>query len=455
MNFSSEENIFSVSEINRHLKNVIETNIPNLFVEGEIANFTNHFSGHMYFSLKDESSTIRCVFFKTWNRYLDFKPKDGDKVICGGKLGVYEKSGSYQLNVTRMYPNGMGDLQLRFEELKRRLSEDGLFDQEHKKPIPRYPQKIGVITSATGAAFQDIRNVISRRWSCDVVLYPTKVQGDEAPRSLIEGIRYFSQSDVDVIIIGRGGGTQEDLFVFNDEMLARTIFDCLIPVISAVGHEIDFTICDFVSDLRAPTPSAAAEIAVPDRTEVQQTIDAHLRQMNLITRDRLNRLQRLLQYHENRLDRSSPLTKLHTHQQQLDELIYRMLRTGRMIDSRKNNLMMIQERFRSAMKAATGGFCRDCRYRLDKLTARLVNSTERLVERKHTALEIQAGLLEELSPNEVLKRGYAITRKAGEILRSVQQANISDTILVELRDGNLNCEVRAIEKNTEKGADIT
>ncbi len=451
MNFSSEENIFSVSEINRHLKNVIETNIPNLFVEGEISNFTKHFSGHMYFSLKDENSTLRCVFFKTWNVYLDFNPKSGDKVICSGKLTVYEKSGSYQLNVTRVYPKGMGDLQLRFEELKRRLSDEGLFDREHKKPLPRFPQKIGVVTSATGAAFQDIKNVISRRWSCEIVLYPSKVQGDDAAKTLVAGIEHLGRSDVDTIIIGRGGGSQEDLFVFNDEQVAKAIYNCPIPVISAVGHEIDFTICDFVSDMRAPTPSAAAEIAVPDRNEVMQTIEARLRQLNLLTRDRLNWLLRNLQYLESRLERSSPVAALHEHQQRLDEMVYRMMRTTRHIDERKSDIRMLQERFRSAIVTATSGYCRDCSYRLDRLTDRMRFSTERRIERKKTALEIQSGLLEELSPTEVLKRGYAITRKAGNIVRSIRDAAVDDRLQIQLRDGRLDCEVRAIEPNDGKG----
>ncbi len=452
MNFSSEENIFSVSDINRHLKNVIETNIPNLFVEGEISSFTKHFSGHMYFSLKDESSALRCVFFKTWNRYLDFNPKSGDKVICSGKLTVYEKSGNYQLSVTRVYPKGMGDLQLRFEEMKRRLAEEGLFDRERKKPLPGFPGKIGVITSATGAAFQDIKNVISRRWSCEILLYPSKVQGDDAVRTLVAGIEYLGRSDVDTIIIGRGGGSQEDLFVFNDESLARAIYNCPIPVISAVGHEIDFTICDFVSDLRAPTPSAAAEIAVPGRNEVRQSVDARFRQLNLLTRDRLNRVLREMQYLESRLERSSPVAKLHEHQQRLDEMAYRLIHTIRNIDERKSDIRMLQERFRSSITAATSGYCRDCSYRLDRLTDRMHYSIERRIERKRTALEIQSGLLAELSPTEVLKRGYAITRKAGKILRSARHAAVNDHVEIQLRDGNLDCEVRAIEWKDGEGS---
>ncbi len=441
MNFSSEENIFSVSEINRHLKNVIETNIPDLFVEGEIANFTRHFSGHIYLSLKDENATLRCVFFKTWNSYLDFSPKNGDKVICTGKLTVYEKSGNYQMNITRMYPTGMGDLQIRFEELKRRLQEDGLFDQAHKKVLPRYPETIGVITSATGAAIEDIRNVISRRWGCEIRLYPALVQGNGAPKSLIGGIEYFTRNPVDVIVIGRGGGSQEDLFVFNDEMLARTIYDCPVPIISAVGHEIDFTICDFVADLRAPTPSAAAELAVPDRNEVLGFVSSHARHIEMQLQNHLNRLHRTVETLQYNIERNSPYARLQAHQQQLDEATYRLLQTIRLIDRKKLQTERIQQRFFSAVSSLTADYCKDCRYRLKTAGRKLSDTTERILERKQNHLATQSALLEDLSPKVVIKRGYSITRKAGQIIRSAKHAQKNDKLEVELHDGSLNCTV--------------
>jgi len=262
-------NVFSVFEISRHLRQVIESSIDALYVKGEISNFVHHSSGHMYFNLKDEYATLRCTFFKNSNYRLNFKPSDGQSVVCFGKITLYEKGGTYNLNVSSMVPAGMGDMQARYEALKKKLEAEGLFDSALKKKIPPYPQRIGIVTSPTSAALQDVMNILKRRFPVEAFVYPALVQGSEAPPTLINGIGYFNQiMPVDLIIITRGGGSQEDLFCFNDEGLARAIHASKIPVISAVGHEIDFTISDFVADLRAPTPSAAAEIAVPNKEDL-------------------------------------------------------------------------------------------------------------------------------------------------------------------------------------------
>ena len=288
MTSMNKENIFTVSEVTKHIKNILESNIPNLYVTGEIANFTHHSSGHIYFSMKDPGSSLRCVFFRSYNQQLQFSPKVGDKVICLGKATVFEKSGNYQLNVMKMFLSGVGELQLKFEELKKKLSQEGLFDEIHKQPLPPYPEKIGVITSSTGAAINDIKNVISRRFPCRIFLYPATVQGDKAAKEMIAGINFFNEEfPVDLLIVGRGGGSQEDLFCFNDETLARAIFNSRIPVISAVGHEIDFTIADWVSDLRAPTPSAAAELAVPNSDDLLQMIKSRADRLKSISLNNL------------------------------------------------------------------------------------------------------------------------------------------------------------------------
>ncbi|MCK4312228.1 MAG: exodeoxyribonuclease VII large subunit, partial [Candidatus Cloacimonetes bacterium] len=384
-----KENIFTVSEVNKHIKNVIESNIPNLFVEGEIANFTKHSSGHIYFSLKDEKSTLRCVFFKTYNLLLTFTPKNGDKVICAGKITVFEKGGSYQLNITRMIPSGIGELQIRFEELKRKLSEEGLFDEKHKKPIPQFPETIGVVTSATGAAIQDIRNVISRRYPTKIFLYPATVQGEKAPLEIIEGIKYFNeQHPVDVLIIGRGGGSQEDLFCFNDEELARAIFASKIPVISAVGHEIDFTISDFVADLRAPTPSAAAELAVPDRIELLNQVNGFVNSLRYSTQQFF--ISKKLEIQELEIT----LNKYHP----------------------QNILQSLQQR-------------------LDEATLKLNHNLQRILKDYRNRLAILANELKELSPYEALKRGYSLIRKKTKIINTIKKLTKKESLELILSDG--------------------
>ncbi len=396
-----KDNVFSVSEVNRHIRNVIEDSIPNLYVEGEIANFTHHRSGHIYFSLKDEKSTLRCVFFKAANLSLQFQPKVGDKVICLGRISVYEKGGNYQLNVNRMLPSGIGELQLKFDDLKRRLTEEGLFDNIHKKNIPKFPESVGIITSSTGAAVEDIRNVISRRYPTNIYLYPATVQGENAAKEIAVGIEYFNtEFPVDVLIVGRGGGSQEDLFCFNDEVLARTIFGSVIPIISAVGHEIDFTIADFVADLRAPTPSAAAELAVPDRRELT---------------DRINNLFSNLRYS-----------------------------TQHYFSSKK---LEIQEMENALNRQHPQNILKDLHAKLERSLMKLNSTTHNILQSKRGKLEILFNELKELSPQEALKRGYSIIRKEKKILSTIKDINISDRLQLIFSDGKCTAEIIEKQKN--------
>lgn len=309
----SKPRVLSVSQLNFYIKSIIENDarLNFVFVTGEISNLTDHYrSGHIYLSIKDEKSVIRAVMFAGNARNLKFRPTDGMKVICRGRVAVYEPTGQYQLYIEDMQPDGIGALSLAYEQLKKSLAEKGLFAPEHKKKIPPFPNSIGVITSPTGAAVQDIRNILSRRFpSADIIMCPVLVQGENAPAQLIDAVQKLDKYNAcDVIIIGRGGGSIEDLWAFNDENLAYAIYNCKIPVISAVGHETDFTICDFVSDLRAPTPSAAAELAVPDTAEL---IDYYKSQKQYVSsmatlklRQEYNALTELKQdcplYHHNR-----------------------------------------------------------------------------------------------------------------------------------------------------------
>ena len=271
--------VLSVSQLNRYIKMNFDAdeNLANIFISGEISNFTNHYrTGHLYFTLKDDSAAVRAVMFNSSAKRLKFMPEDGMKVIARGRVSVYEASGQYQLYVDDMQPDGVGALNLAYEQLKEKLQKEGLFSELHKKPLPPYPEKVGVITSPTGAAVRDIINVLGRRFPyAEIVFCPVLVQGDGAHLQLTDAVNLFnSERAADVIIIGRGGGSIEDLWEFNDEGLARAVYNSEIPVISAVGHETDFTICDFVADMRAPTPSAAAELAVPDANELQYALSA-------------------------------------------------------------------------------------------------------------------------------------------------------------------------------------
>jgi len=304
-----EKHIYTVSELTRYIRTVLEDTFPAVWVEGEISNFIQHTSGHMYFSLKDESSVLNCVLFKGINQRLKFKPGNGQKVIAAGKISVYDKRGQYQLYVEKIEPKGIGALQLALEQLKKRLEKEGLFDKARKKPIPYLPQRIGVITSPTGAAIRDILNVTKRRFqNVDLILNPVRVQGKGSELEIAEAIEDFNKfKKLDVIIVGRGGGSLEDLWAFNEEIVARAIFESKIPIISAIGHEIDWTIADFVSDFRAPTPSAAAELVIPRKEDLKKRVE------ELVTRIKQYPLELLQQYEQELDDLIKDLAKSMKH----------------------------------------------------------------------------------------------------------------------------------------------
>lgn len=310
-------NILSVSQLNFYIKSLLENDpaLNTVFLSGEISNLTDHYrSGHIYLSLKDERSVIRAVMFAGNARRLRFRPENGMKVLCRGRVSLYEPSGQYQLYIEDMQPDGVGALTLAFEQLKKKLEAEGLFSPAHKKPLPRFPGKVGVITSPTGAAVQDIRNILYRRYPCiDVVMCPVLVQGEGAPAQLTQALEKLDSSGLcDVIIIGRGGGSMEDLWAFNSEALARAIYNCSTPVISAVGHETDFTICDFVADMRAPTPSAAAELAVPDCSELKSYWRSQQHYLSTMIDNCIRYNSQLQAEYSSRLDAVSPMLKCET-----------------------------------------------------------------------------------------------------------------------------------------------
>ena len=394
--------IFSVSVLNEYIKNIFENNrtLSSVTVRGEISNFTNHRSGHLYFSLKDSDGQIRAVMFRSRAQGLKFMPESGMKVIVHGSVTVYPRDGSYQIYVSSMQPDGIGALYLAYEQLKARLAEEGLFDSIHKKPIPMYPHRIGVITSPTGAAVRDIINVTGRRYPmADIYLYPALVQGAGSEDSLVSALDYLDKSALcDVIIIGRGGGSIEDLWSFNSEKLARRIFDAETPIISAVGHETDFTICDFVADMRAPTPSAAAEIAVPDRRELMLRVD----QLD----------ERLA---------SALIRSVQRARERLNLLSDRAGADGvrRMLDVKRDEVNYLREK-----------------------SALLIRS---MLQAKRDSLSASAAKANALSPLSTLSRGYSVAEKGNAIIKSVNELSKGDRLTLIMNDGKLLTEVVEIK----------
>lgn len=395
--------VLSVSQLNRYIKMNFDAdeNLANIFISGEISNFTNHYrTGHLYFTLKDDSAAVRAVMFNSSAKRLRFMPEDGMKVIARGRVSVYEASGQYQLYVDDMQPDGVGALNLAYEQLKEKLQKEGLFSEHHKKPLPPYPEKVGVITSPTGAAVRDIINVLGRRFPyAEIVFCPVLVQGDGAHLQLTDAVNMFnSERAADVIIIGRGGGSIEDLWEFNDEGLARAVYNSEIPVISAVGHETDFTICDFVADMRAPTPSAAAELAVPDANELQYALSALKNRMFLNVSSGIADRRSRLEYLTSKGALKSPDEMLSNRSQRLDTAFSKML-----------------------------------------------SSYENRIGGKKVEFISAATALSKLDPMSVLMRGFAfVSDKNGKNVYSSQALAKGDKINVRFHDGSAACEVKEI-----------
>lgn len=437
--------VFSVWEISQHLRQVIETQIEPLYVRGEISNYTRHSSGHIYFNLKDDNATLRCTFFRNANIHLDFKPEEGMEVICFGKLTLYEKGGTYNLNVQSMSLSGKGDLAQRFELLKKKLQEEGLFDPAHKKKLPRYPRRIGIVTSPTGAALQDILNILERRYPIAVDFFPALVQGAEAPAQLIAGLRCFNAAaDVDLIIIGRGGGSQEDLFCFNDEALAREIFASRIPVISAVGHEIDFTIADFVADLRAPTPSAAAELAVPDRKELLSYINSLGQGLFSGLGNRLDREKKNLSELQLRLSRHHPEKVWQNLQLRLDMSAIELLKSSSRLQAALHRSALQQTIALHSIRNSLSAALTQKKHHCEAFRPLLENSVAQGFLARRNRLEKLQLQLEGFSPYAILNQGYSMLMKAGKVVSSVAQLAEHDELQARMKDGSAELQVQKL-----------
>lgn len=395
---------YSVTEVNENIKSLIEEEavLQDFFIQAEISNFKNHSSGHFYFTLKDQNSEIRAVMFKSYSKNVKFKIENGMKIIAHARVGVYLQAGTYQLYVDSIQPDGIGGLHLAYEQLKEKLSKEGLFDESHKLSIPKYPASIGVITSPTGAAIKDIINVATRRYPlAKIILFPALVQGEGAAADLIHGIEYFNLvKTVDVIIIGRGGGSIEDLWAFNDENLARAIYDSKIPTISGVGHEIDYTICDFVSDKRAATPSAAAELATPSLIEVKSNLSSLSNGLYTAVFSKLNN-------HKNRLEMLSKSQVLKNPIKMLDAPKMRALHLG---------------------DSLIGAF------------------SDILSEHKLKFAEINSKLFA-LNPMSVIARGYSVAYdNKSNIVKSIKDVKNDDILKVKVSDGTINSKIISLER---------
>lgn len=394
-----------VSEVNNYIKKVFATDmiLSNVEVEGEISNYNHHYSGHRYFSLKDKDGLIKCVMFKSHGAKLKADLAEGQKVVAKGYISVYEKTGEYQLYIRDVEDVGVGDLYKKFELLKKKLEEEGLFLQELKKELPKFPKKIGIVTAATGAAVKDMIDVITRRYpSCDILIYPSLVQGKEAYKTLIKGVEYLDErKDIDLVIIGRGGGSIDELFAFNDEDLARAIFKCTTPIISAVGHETDFTIADFVADIRAATPSVAAEIAVPNIYDLK---------------DNLENIKRHIL--------SETIKKINFNRSELDGI--------------KKDLKYNNPYFK----------VQDKRQDLDYLFKDLVLNIEKIINNKKNELNSIDKTLSLLNPSLGLDKGFGIlTNNNGKLIKSVNDVKENDELFINLRDGKIESTVKKVERS--------
>ena len=441
-NLQPERRSLTVSELTARIRDLLAKNFIDILVEGEISNCRPAQSGHIYCTLKDDKAQVRCVWFKQEMRGVKFRPEDGLKVTVRGSIGVYESRGEYQIYVESMEPVGRGALQLAFEQLKKRLSSEGLFDAGHKKPLPLLPRCIGLVTSPKGAAVRDIVRILRRRFpNAHLTLFPVRVQGESAAAEIARAIKFFNQKEsVDVLIVGRGGGSMEDLWAFNEEIVARAIFDSKIPVISGVGHETDFTIADFVADVRASTPSAAAEIVVQTRREFDRHIvtlrDALAEQL----RYRILVLSRRVHELGARRGFRRPLDLLRQQRQHADEL------TSRVALGLKARLEHSRKRFTTAhLRIASFDFrmkIAALRLRLEKSGAELGVRADRLLRGKRERLARLALQLEERGPLKALERGYAIaTDAAGNVLRSSDEVQIGDAVSIRLHRGRLTAEV--------------
>jgi exodeoxyribonuclease VII large subunit len=452
MSLFETRHIYEISELTRLIKLLFEESpISEVWVQGEVSNLSRPFSGHLYFKLKDKNSQVDCVIFKSLAEKLRFALEDGISIILQGKLTVYEPRGTYQIIGSRVEPLGIGALQLAFEQLKQRLEAEGLFDLSHKKPIPFLPRKIGVITSATGAAIRDILTIIRRRfYNVHILIHPVAVQGESAAEEIANAIDTMNKiGGIDVLIVGRGGGSIEDLWAFNEEVVARSIYASEIPAISAVGHEIDFTISDFVADYRAPTPSAGAEMVIPNKADLVRTLDSLKNRLYLSTSNQIEIMQRQLDNNKRRLMSSDARNRIQFFQQNIDYLLQRAYNVlSNSVERKKRILSEYQGRL---LYAGVSKKVSEAQNKVTNLQQKLLNTNQQLINTRKERFGIALSKLSSLSPLSTLQRGYSLCRKYPdmETIRGISSVSIGDEVEVVLKDGEIVCKVQQVIAKNE------
>lgn len=422
----NKDKYLTVGALTRYIKYKIDNDehLKTVFLKGEISNFKMHSTGHMYFSIKDETSKINAIMFSRDAKNVTFEPKEGTKVLVVGRISVYESTGNYQIYVSEMIEDGVGNLYIAFEKLKEKLSKEGLFDDKYKKKIPKMPKKIGIITAPTGAAIKDILSTIKRRYPiCETILFPSLVQGDNAKEDIVKNLKIANTYDLDVIILGRGGGSIEDLWPFNEEIVAREIFASKIPIISAVGHEVDFTIADFVADLRAPTPTGAAEMAVPNMVDIIN----HIKQLTIRLNESLNKKIKLekinLEKSKNSIVIKNPMIMIDNKKQKIDlikESVIRILNLK--LENNKNKLEKIKQNY-------------------------ILNNPEVIYKEKQNKLSNLIEKLELVNPLGVLKRGYSITKQDNKVITKIKDIKKTKPLIIKLQDGIVETEIKNIKED--------
>lgn len=421
----NDSKYLSVTAINKYLKYKFDNdnNLTNVFLKGEISNLKYHTTGHLYFSVKDENSKINAIMFSSSAKKLNFSPIDGSKVLITGRISVYESSGSYQIYVSEMLEDGIGNLYIAFEKLKQKLANEGLFDEKFKKKIPKIPNRIGIVTAPTGAAIKDIISTIKRRYPlAETILFPSLVQGDMAANDIVKNIKIAENYEIDVLIVGRGGGSIEDLWPFNEEIVARAIFDCPIPVISAVGHEIDFTIADFVADMRAPTPTGAAEMSVPNISDLISNINNLKIRLNEAINKKINFQKLYLDSIKSSFVIKNPMILFENKKQKLDSYL--------------ENLQNIFK-----------NYIIDYRHKFDILKNNyILNNPSILYKDKRITLNNLIEKLELVNPLGILKRGYSLTYINNNIVKSINDVKSGNELLIRLQDGNIITKVEKVKE---------
>jgi exodeoxyribonuclease VII large subunit len=444
-----QKQYLTVTALTKYIKYRLENDnhLQKILIKGEISNYTRTNRGHLYFSLKDENAQIKANMFQSYARNLSFEPKDGDHVLIEAKINLYEPRGEYSLNVTEMTLDGIGELYLKYEQLKKTLEEQGYFDEKHKKPIPKFPRRIGVITSETGAVIQDIMNTVNRRYRLtEIILYPTLVQGDDAKYDIARQIKRANDENlVDVLIVGRGGGSIEDLWAFNEIEVINAIFNSKIPIISAIGHETDYTISDFVSSLRAPTPTAAAEIATPDEEVLKSYLTEIKNKLHREIKNKLSQLEITLAQLEKRLESQSPQTKIDKSFDKLENLSNLLSKEIKIIiERKKTELVLLKSKIVTPQERINS-----YKTKLDYLCINLENKISEVYNNKVYKYKMELTKLNSLNPLKTLEKGFGVIKKAEKLVRSIDDLSLGDQLEVEIIDGIVLTKV--VEKRKKHG----